>query len=49
LKRFKNPEGGKSGEFFFFSKDNRIILKTMTDFECMALKERLRPYVTHLM
>ena len=24
------PDGGKSGEFFFFSYDNKLILKTIT-------------------
>lgn len=33
-KVFKAGEGaGSSGSFFFFSKDNRFLVKTMTDFE----------------
>lgn len=29
IQAFGGPDGGKSGEFFFFSWDNKIILKTM--------------------
>jgi len=26
-------DGGRGGEFIFFSYDNKIVLKTLTDFE----------------
>ena len=38
LKIFKNPDGGKSGEFFFFSYDYKLILKTLSDEELNSLK-----------
>ena len=41
LKKFTNPEGGKSGEFFFFTNDDRLILKTMSQYEFDALIYRL--------
>jgi 1-phosphatidylinositol-4-phosphate 5-kinase len=45
---FKNPDGGKSGEFFFFTEDNSLILKTMTDAELAALLRRLPNYLHHV-
>ena len=35
---FMNPDGGKSGEFFFFTGDNRLIIKTMNDDEFKTIK-----------
>ena len=48
LVSFKNPDGGKSGEFFFFSEDNRLILKTLSDDELLALLKRLPSYLHHV-
>jgi hypothetical protein len=31
IKKFKGPDGGKSGEFFFFTNDNRLIIKTLSE------------------
>jgi 1-phosphatidylinositol-4-phosphate 5-kinase len=45
---FKNPDGGKSGEFFFFTEDNKLILKTMTDAELSAFLKRLGNYFAHV-
>lgn len=33
----RGPSGGKSGEFFFFTHDKKIILKTMSSNELLAL------------
>lgn len=32
------PDGGKSGEFFFFTYDNKWILKTLSEKELMAYR-----------
>ena len=34
-------KGGKSGEFFFFSADNRYVLKTVTNEEFEFLQQNL--------
>jgi 1-phosphatidylinositol-4-phosphate 5-kinase len=33
IQNFSGPDGGKSGQFFFFTRDNSFILKTITDTE----------------
>lgn len=35
---FSQPTGGKSGEFFFFSSCNRLIIKTLTKHELKVTK-----------
>ena len=41
---------GKSGSFFFFSHDNTLILKTMTNVELKVMKDKfLKNYSLHLM
>jgi len=40
--------GGKSGEFFFFSADNRLIIKTINDQEVATLLSMLPDYAEHL-
>ena len=46
---FKAGEGaGRSGSFFFFSHDNRFIIKTMTKGEMDLLIKILPDYVNHL-
>jgi len=42
------PQGGKSGEFFFFSKDNKLILKTVPDTEMNMIRKILQPLHQHL-
>ena len=32
----QGPDGGKSGEFFYFTFDNKLIIKTMSDTELLA-------------
>lgn len=45
---FKAGEGaGKSGSFFFFSHDNRFIIKTMSSEEMGWLHEIMPQYVEH--
>lgn len=40
--------GGKSGEFFFFSADNKFIIKTVSDAEVEVFREILPAYTRHL-
>ena len=44
INKFKGPDGGKGGEFIFFSFDNKLIIKTMSDEELRALRTRLGTY-----
>ena len=44
INKFKGPDGGKGGEFIFFSFDNKLIIKTMSDEELKALRTRLGTY-----
>lgn len=46
--KFGGPEGGKSGEFFYFSNDRKIIIKTMSQRELEAFMQHLKKYVIHL-
>ena len=41
------PGGGRSGEFFFFSKDKKLIVKTIPDIEMKALVSMLKEYEEH--
>lgn len=36
-----NPKGGKSGEFFFFTYDSKLIIKTVKESEFIAYKNRI--------
>jgi 1-phosphatidylinositol-4-phosphate 5-kinase len=48
-KMFQAGQGaGASGSFFFFSKDNRFVIKTMTKHEKLVLGEILDDYIDHL-
>ena len=48
-KIFKAGEGaGRSGSFFFFSHDNRFIIKTMSSSELKLLLKILPDYAKHL-
>jgi len=46
---FKSGEGlGASGSFFFFSKDNRFLIKTCSTYEREILINMLDPFIEHL-
>ena len=46
---FKSGEGaGKSGSFFFFSSDNKFLIKTVTDGEKKLLMKLLDPLKEHI-
>ena len=46
---FKAGEGaGQSGSFFFFSKDNRFLIKTMRGSELEVMLNILDSYIEHL-
>ena len=48
INKSEGPDGGKGGEFIFFSFDNKLIIKTMSDEELKALRSRLGAYSLHL-
>jgi hypothetical protein len=47
IKAGTNTKGGQSGEFFFFSSDNKLIIKSMKDSELKLLIKILPAYVNH--
>lgn len=47
-KKFGGPDGGKSGEFFYFSHDRKMIIKTMNQGELDVFLKQLKKYVIHL-
>ena len=48
-KVFKAGEGaGASGSFFFFSKDNKFLIKTMTAGEAKRFMAMIDDYITHI-
>jgi len=48
IKNSSGADGGKSGEFFFFSKDKKIIIKTIPDTEKNMMVNILERYIQHL-
>lgn len=48
IKSSSKADGGRGGQFFFFSFDNQIIIKSLSndDFKCM--KKILKPYYEHM-
>lgn len=49
IQSFRGPDGGKSGEFFFFTDDNKLIIKTLSDAELRAFKLRIGAYFAHVL
>ncbi|CAK74756.1 unnamed protein product (macronuclear) [Paramecium tetraurelia] len=47
VEQFTGPDGGKSGEFFFFTHNNQFILKTMRQSEVNTYKKRLLNFATY--
>lgn len=46
---FKAGEGaGSSGSFFFFSHDQRFLIKTMTYEEVIKMRKMLDAYIEHI-
>ena len=43
----KLGDGGKSGEFFFFSYDHKLIIKTLNNEDLNTFKEILQDYYNH--
>jgi hypothetical protein len=37
IRDFSNPTGGKSGQFFFFTRDNKLLIKTITKSELKVI------------
>lgn len=44
---FGGPDGGKSGEFFYFSKNKKLMIKTMGNSEVDSMLRNLKKYVQH--
>ena len=42
ISKREKPSGGKSGEFFFFTHDNKFFIKTMKPEELNSLKRRVQ-------
>jgi len=47
IRNAREGKGGKSGEFFFFSSDENLVIKTITDTELKTLLSILPQYVRH--
>lgn len=48
IKEDNKGDGGKSGEFFFFSCDNKILIKSISDEEMNSLQRILKGYCEHI-
>lgn len=48
IKAAGKNDGGKSGQFFFFSSDNRVMLKTITATELKILISKLHKYFMYM-
>mmetsp|Transcript_5863 Transcript_5863/g.5109 ORF Transcript_5863/g.5109 Transcript_5863/m.5109 type:complete len:107 (-) Transcript_5863:780-1100(-) len=44
----KIGDGGKSGEFFFFSADGKLVIKTLPDYEMSNFEQILEHYYIHM-
>ncbi|CAD8088028.1 unnamed protein product [Paramecium sonneborni] len=47
IEQSTGPDGGKSGEFFFFSHNKQLIIKTMRQSEVNTYKKRLLNFATY--
>jgi 1-phosphatidylinositol-4-phosphate 5-kinase len=47
IRKQVQSDGGKSGQFFFFTYDNRLILKTLSEKERKVIQQRLKNYCEH--
>lgn len=48
IKNASGSDGGSSGEFFLFSQDNKLVIKTLTEKELIKLLDILPDYLQHL-
>ena len=48
IRAASGADGGRSGEFFFFSSDNKLIIKTMSEKELIKMLQILPNYLQHL-
>ncbi|KAL4499043.1 hypothetical protein ABPG72_016945 [Tetrahymena utriculariae] len=48
LQAVGQADGGRSGEFFFFTYDNQLILKTLKEEELIPFKKNLYSYVEYM-
>ncbi|CAD8075462.1 unnamed protein product [Paramecium sonneborni] len=47
IEQSTGPDGGKSGEYFFFSHNNQLIIKTMRQSEVNTYKKNLLSFATY--
>ncbi|KRW99337.1 hypothetical protein PPERSA_02449 [Pseudocohnilembus persalinus] len=48
VKNSAGSDGGKSGEFFLFSHDNNLVLKTITETELARIKKSIKEYYIYV-
>ncbi|CAD8084249.1 unnamed protein product [Paramecium primaurelia] len=48
INSFTGPDGGKGGAFFFFTFDNKLLIKTISEQELLVIKKNLGSYFFHL-
>jgi len=48
IKQDNSGDGGKSGEFFFFTADKRLLIKSISSEEMFTLQNMLEKYYTYL-
>ncbi len=48
IQDFSIPSGGKSGQFFFFTKDNKLLIKTISKPELKVILKNIDNYSEHL-
>ncbi|CAK87310.1 unnamed protein product (macronuclear) [Paramecium tetraurelia] len=48
INSFKGPDGGKGGAFFFFTFDNKLLIKTIVEQELLIIQKNLGRYFLHL-
>lgn len=48
MKELAGPSSGKSGEFFFFTHDSKLILKTIKQSELISFRKIFKNYGNYL-
>ena len=49
IQKSSQAEGGRGGEFFIFTFDNKYIIKTLSDSDFLQIKKNLQDYYEHLL
>lgn len=48
IQKATNSAGGKSGDLFFQTYDNKLIIKTVNKTDLEEFKKRIQPYYEHI-